>query len=138
MAHHVRSASAVLVYDGGARTPPSQARVRSSAASNAYKGQELADPAAAPESITYDVLTLDGDSLIVTVDVGNGCWTFRLARYPVSPLAGKWKLAGEGALVVGPTAGDVCWWSSTADDVVTLARLLAYIFQLGAYGPLRH
>ncbi len=80
----------------------------------AVNGQELASPGAAPESITYDVLTLDGDNMTVTVEAGDSVWwTFRLIRVSNSPVIGKWKLAGDGAAGVGPTAGDVSWWSST-------------------------
>ncbi len=81
----------------------------------AVNGQELSSPGDAPPSITYDVETLDGDTLIVTVEAGSGVWwTFRLARKPLSPLAGKWKLDGDGAAGVGPTPGSVEWWASTA------------------------
>ena len=46
-------------------------------------GAELVDPLAAPESIVYDVLELEGDIITVTIDVagdGTSWWTYRLAR----------------------------------------------------------
>jgi hypothetical protein len=46
-------------------------------------GAELADPAAAPESVTYDVLDIAGNSMTVTIDVspdGTAWWTYRLTR----------------------------------------------------------
>ena len=79
----------------------------------AVNGQELASPGDTPGSVAYDVLTLDGDNMTVTVDSGTGWWTFRLIRVSNSPVIGKWKLAGDGAAGVGPSSGDVSWWAST-------------------------
>ncbi len=90
----------------------------------AVNGAEL--PAVAvPDSIVYDVISLEGDSMTVTIDVGGGSWwTFRLARQPTSPLAGKWQLSKQGGAGVGPTEGDISWWSTDIDGVVELAVLL--------------
>jgi hypothetical protein len=47
----------------------------------AVNGQELASIADAPESITYEVLTADSETVTVTVETGAGVWwTFRLAK----------------------------------------------------------
>jgi hypothetical protein len=44
-------------------------------------GAELADPAAAPPSITYDVVTLDGGVMTVTIEaIPGNWWTFRYAK----------------------------------------------------------
>ena len=44
-------------------------------------GAELASPAAAPDSVTYDIQTLDDGTLTVTIEsVPDNWWTFRLAR----------------------------------------------------------
>ena len=78
-------------------------------------GGELANPGAAPDSITYTVEILDGDSLTVYIETNAGeWWTFRLARAPVSPLVGKWKLDGEGAAGIGPAPLDTQWFNSSA------------------------
>ena len=49
----------------------------------ALEGRGDTDPLAAPESIIYDVLDLEGDIITVTIDVagdGTSWWTYRLAR----------------------------------------------------------
>ena len=47
----------------------------------AVNGQELSSPADAPDSITYNVLTLDGSSMTVSVETGPGVWwTFNLTK----------------------------------------------------------
>jgi hypothetical protein len=98
-------------------------------------GQELANPGDAPASIIYQVLTLDGDSMTVTVEAGAGVWwTFRLARQPVSPLAGKWKLDGEGAASVGPAPESNEWWESTAANGAGPAERACWFDDIFAFG----
>jgi hypothetical protein len=46
----------------------------------AVNGAELADPAAAPESVTYDVVELIEGSMTVRINVGGGWWEFELAK----------------------------------------------------------
>ncbi|MEK9878117.1 MAG: hypothetical protein VW684_15770, partial [Betaproteobacteria bacterium] len=83
----------------------------------AINGSELADPAAAPDSITYDVLSLSDVNLTVGIETGGGVyWTFRLKRAPESTLTGGWQLDGDGAVLVGPSDGSAIWWSSTEYD----------------------
>ena len=43
-------------------------------------GGELADPADAPESVTYDVVELIGGSLTVRISTGGGWWEFDLVK----------------------------------------------------------
>ena len=44
-------------------------------------GAELASPGAAPDSVTYEVQTLDDGTLTVTIEsVPDNWWTFRLAK----------------------------------------------------------
>ena len=74
----------------------------------AVNGAELTDPAGAPESVTYEVVELVGDSLTVRIDVGGGWWEFRFERVPAVDLSGNWKLDFAG---VGPAAGDTTWFS---------------------------
>ena len=54
----------------------------------------------------------------------------------VSPSwAGDWYIdPTAGALAVGPNAGDLSWWSSSADDVTTRACLFDDIYRFGADG----
>ncbi len=138
VAPHDGSAAGTWVYDEGESTLTVTGTGSHLGLAKAVNDAELGDPAAAPDSITYDVLTLDGDSLTVTVAVGNGWWTFRLTRVSSSPVVGKWKLAGEGALGVGPNSGDTSWWSNSAEDVVTRACLFDDIFHFGGDGSFQN
>ena len=138
VAPHDGSNGAIFQYDEDAGTLKLTGRGAHLGLAKAVNGAELGDPAAAPDSVTYDVLTLDGDSLTVTVAVGNGWWTFRLTRVSSSPVVGKWKLAGEGALGVGPNSGDTSWWSNSAEDVVTRACLFDDIFHFGGDGSFQN
>ena len=50
-------------------------------------------------------------------------------------ISGDWKLAPEaGALAVGPNAGDLSWWSISADDVAARACLFDDVYQFGSDG----
>jgi len=70
-------------------------------------GAELAAPGLAPESITYNVVELIGDSMTVRISIGGGWWEFRLTRVSNLPIAGNWKLNFAG---VGPVEGDTQWF----------------------------
>jgi hypothetical protein len=138
VAPHDGSARAVFDYDEAASTLTLHGKGAHLGLAKAVNGAELADPAAAPESVTYDVLTLDGDNMTVTIDVANGWWTFNLVRVSNSPLAGNWKLDGEGAAGVGPTAGDTSWWVADADAVAARACWFDDVFHFGAGGSFQN
>jgi len=57
--------------------------------------------------------------------VGPVCWNSCEncpAGFTAADIVGSWKLAAEaGALGVGPSSGDVSWWSNSADDLTTRA-----------------
>jgi hypothetical protein len=115
VAPHDGSANAVFVYDETAGTATISGLGAHVGLAKVVNGAELAAPGDAPKAITYTVTTLDGDNMTVTLEAGPGVWwTFRLKRVSNSPLAGNWKLAGEGAASVGPTKGSAEWWSTTA------------------------
>ncbi|MBT8068565.1 MAG: hypothetical protein KJO09_15080, partial [Gammaproteobacteria bacterium] len=102
-------------------------------------GAELGAPAEAPESVTYNVSTLDGDNMTVTIDVGTGWWQYRLVRVSNSPVVGKWRLDTEGGAGVGPAAGDISWWSTDIDGVVeTRACWFDDIYHFGDDGSFRN
>ena len=90
----------------------------------AVNGSELADPAAAPASVTYDVLSLEEDDMTVTIDTagdGSAWWTFNLERATdASALSGKWQLNTSAGAGVGPNSGDISWWNTDAAGVVEL------------------
>jgi hypothetical protein len=102
-------------------------------------GEQLSDPLNAPASIIYQVLTLDGDTMTVTIEANpNEWWTFRIVREPTSPLAGNWKLDGEGAAGVGPAEGDVSWWAADAGAVDLRACWFDDVYEFGADGSFRN
>ena len=105
----------------------------------AVNGGELPN-VATPDTIVYDVLTLDGDSMTVAVEAGAGVWwTFHLVREPVSPLAGKWKLSTQGGAGVGPAPGDLQWWNTDIEGVVEeRACLFNDIYEFGADGSFQN
>ena len=117
VAPHDGSTVGTYVYDEDAGTLTISGKGAHIALPKAVNGQELTNTADTPDSVVYQVLTLDGDSMTVTLETGPGVWwTFRLARVPASPLAGKWKLDGDGAAGVGPSAGSMEWWASVEAD----------------------
>ena len=123
VAPHDGSATATYVWDEAAETLTINGKGAHLGLAKATNGAEISSPGSAPDSITYNILTLtaDGMNMTVTVEAGGGVWwTFNLAKKPVSPLAGNWKLDGAGAAGVGPTAGSMEWW--TADAAVVEAR----------------
>ena len=102
-------------------------------------GAELASPGAAPDSVTYQVETLDATTLTVTIEAAPGnWWTFRFAKEPESPLLGKWKLAGEGAAGVGPAEGDISWWSADAAAVTIRDCWFDDVYEFNADGSFRN
>ena len=117
VAPHDGSTVGTYTYDEDAGTLTIFGKGAHIALPKAVNGQELTTTADTPDSVVYQVLTLDGDSMTVTLETGPGVWwTFRLARVPASPLAGKWKLDGDGAAGVGPSAGSMEWWASVEAD----------------------
>ena len=112
---HDGASTGTYAYDEDAGTLVINGRGSHLGLAKAVNGQELANSGDAPDSITYDVLTLDGDNMTVPLETAPGVWwTFNLKRPPKSPVLGKWKLAGEGAASVGPVAESSEWWASTA------------------------
>ncbi|MDB9978258.1 hypothetical protein OAD80_05855, partial [Porticoccaceae bacterium] len=91
VAPHDGSADATWAWDEAAGTLTINGKGAHLGLAKAVNGQELSDPGAAPDSITYQILTLtaDGMNLTVTVETGAGVWwTFNLAKKPVSPFVG--------------------------------------------------
>lgn len=142
VAPHDGSARAVFEYDEAASTLTIHGRGAHLGLAKAVNGEELASPGAAPESITYQVLTLDGDNMTVTVEAAAGVWwTFNLARVSNSPVAGNWKLDGEGAASVGPAPESSEWWASTAANGAGPAERACWfddVFHFGADGSFQN
>ena len=137
VAPHDGSASATYLWNEAAGTLTITGKGAHLGLAKAVNGQELASSGSAPESITYQILTLtaDGMSLTVTVETAAGVWwTFNLAKKPISPFVGNWKLDGEGAAGVGPTAGSMEWWSSTAANGAGPAERACWFDDVFAFG----
>ncbi len=137
VAPHDGTAAGTWVWDEAAGTLTIKGKGAHLGLPKAVNGQELATPSAAPDSITYNILTLtaDGMNLTVTVETAPGVWwTFNLAKKPVSPFVGTWKLDGAGAAGVGPTAGSMEWFTTDADVVAARACWFDDSFVFGADG----
>jgi hypothetical protein len=79
---------------------------------------ELTSPGDAPESVTYLVDVQDGgDLLVIDIEAGAGVWwRFKMVADSYTPpsgaLEGMWQIQPvAGAMGVGPTQGDISWWS---------------------------
>ena len=136
VAPHDGSSTGSFNYDADNNTLTINGRGSHLGLAKVVNGAELADPASAPDSITYDVLTLDGDNLSVTIEsIPGNWWTFVFERInDTAALQGKWVLDGEGSAGVGPTEGDISWWSLDAAGVVARACWLNDIYEFGADG----
>ena len=112
VAPHDGSNDAVFVYDEEAATLKLTGLGAFLGLPKAANGFELAAPEEAPESITYEVVELVGNSLTVRVYAGGVdpevWWEFRLTRISNLPIVGNWQLDFAG---VGPAAGDTTWFN---------------------------
>ncbi|RZV34665.1 MAG: hypothetical protein EX272_12255 [Chromatiales bacterium] len=139
VAPHDGTSTGTWVYDEAAGTLTIDGRGLHLGLAKVVNGMELASPGDAPDSITYQVLTLDATTLTVTIETAPGnWWTFRFAKEPVSPLLGKWKLDGEGAAGVGPAEGDVSWWSADAAAVALRDCWFDDVYEFNADGSFRN
>ncbi|MDG0970176.1 MAG: carbohydrate binding domain-containing protein, partial [Porticoccaceae bacterium] len=137
VAPHDGSAPASFYYDESAGQLTLTGKGAHLGLPKAVNGQELSSSSSAPDSVTYDVLTLsaDGSYMSVTVETAPGVWwSFNLAKVPVSALAGSWALDGEGAAGVGPTEGSMEWWSADASVVADRACWFDDAFVFGDDG----
>ena len=139
VAPHDGSARAIFEYDEAASQLTLHGQGAHVGLAKTVNGAELTIPSSAPESVTYDVLALDGDNMTVTIDVGTGWWTYNLVRVSNSPLVGNWKLDVDGGAGVGPAAGDISWWSTDIDGVVE-ARACWFddVFHFGGGGAFQN
>ncbi|MEL7185496.1 MAG: hypothetical protein AAFN50_03535, partial [Pseudomonadota bacterium] len=138
VAPHDGSNGAIFEYDEDASTLKLTGTGAHLGLAKTVNGSELASPASAPGSVTYNVTVLDGDTMTVTIDVGTGWWQYRLVRVSNSPLVGKWKLAGEGSAGVGPASGDISWWSLDAAGVTARACWLDDVYHFGDDGSFQN
>ena len=138
VAPHDGSSTGTWSFDEAAGTITINGRGLHLGLAKVVNGLELATPGDAPDSITYQILTLDATTLTVTIETAPGnWWTFRLAKKPVSPLLGKWKLDGEGSAGVGPAEGDISWWSADAAAVTLRDCWFDDVYEFNADGSFR-
>lgn len=135
VAPHDGTAVATYTWDQAAGTVTLNGKGAYLGLAKVFNGGELANPADAPNSITYQVTLSDNDNtMILDISIGGGWWRFKLVKEggPVlSPLVGTWQMAPEaGALGVGPGLGDISWWSNSNDDVAGRACFFddTYVF----------
>jgi hypothetical protein len=139
VAPHDGSATGTWAYNALAGTLTIGGRGLHLGLAKVVNGAELASPGAAPDAITYQVVTLEAETLTVTIETASGTWwTFRFAREPVSPLLGKWVLDGEGAAGVGPAEGDISWWSADAATVALRDCWFDDVYEFNADGSFRN
>jgi hypothetical protein len=128
VAPHDGSNPATYVYDEEAGTVTINGVGAFIGLAKANNTGELANPANAPESITYNLTFIDPNTISVYIEAGAGVfWQYKLVREPAvpTPLTGTWKMASEaGALGVGPSVGDISWFG--CDDACVTARACYY------------
>ena len=95
-----------------------------------------------PATITYSVVSMNSDNTAMTIAVevtkDDGAidfWTYKLVKQVPSAIAGNWKLANEvGSAGVGPSAGNVEWWSLGAGDLTARACFMDDVYVFGTDG----
>ena len=123
VAPHDGSNSATFMYNSEAGTITLNGIGAYLGIPKAVNGAELASPAEAPASVTYNVALMKNNTvMIVDINVGGDAWwRFKLIKdgaAPASPVAGSWSIASEaGAIGVGPGKGDLSWWAIDAAGV---------------------
>ncbi|WP_372773885.1 hypothetical protein [Mangrovibacterium sp.] len=135
VAPHDGTAMATYAYDEAAGTLTIDGKGAYLGLAKVYNGGELLSPDDAVSSITYKAtLSDDNSALTLVIEVDGGWWRFQLVKSSdvvVSPLAGTWQMAPEAdALGVGPSLGDLSYWSNSVDDVTTRACFFddTYVF----------
>lgn len=129
---HDGSNPATYVYDEAAGTVTLNAVGAYLGIAKAYNMGELTTPDDAPESITYIIEFSEGGTRM-TVDIqisDEGWWRYILVKEGgggggSTPWDGTWQVAPEaGSIGVGPTQGDISWWS--IDDAGVADRACYY------------
>ncbi|CAM4154878.1 PKD domain-containing protein [Zobellia nedashkovskayae] len=141
IAPHDGSNPATYTYDEGAGTITLNGVGAFIGIPKPYNGGELASPADAPASITYNIEFLDNDTISFTIDAGGAFWHYKLIRAGevTTPLTGTWQMAQEGgALGVGPANGDTSWWNCDAACVGVRACYYDDLFVFGADGSFQN
>jgi len=139
VAPHDGAVAATYTYDEGAGTVTLNGTGAYLGIPKAYNGGELTNPGDAPESITYIIELSDNDSrMTLDINIGSGWWRFILVKEGggvSDPLDGSWQVAPEaGSLGVGPTQGDISWWSIDDAGVAERACFFDDTYDFNANG----
>jgi hypothetical protein len=138
VAPHDNSNAATWSYDSTAKTITITGTGAYLGLAKPNNGGELTAPADAPNSITYIVSSITETEMTLDLDYGSGFWRFVFAKEqevvvtPDPVLEGSWTLSPQaGAMGVGPTQGDIGWWSNNDADVTARACIFddEYVFE---------
>ena len=136
VAPHDGSNAATYAYDATASTLTVNGLGAHIGLAKVINGAELAGPADAASTITYEITSLTATTMTLDIEVaGGGYWRFKLAKIVPPAIAGDWKLSPEaGAFGVGPAKGDTSWYASGEADIAGRACLFDDIYRFGADG----
>ena len=136
VAAHDGSSDATYIYDSAASTIAVSGLGAHIGLPKVHNNGELVASADAVSSITYSITAMTTDTMTLQVQYsGDAVWQFKLVKVVTSAVAGDWKLSSEaGSLAVGPNAGDLSWWSISADDVTTRACLFDDVYRMTSDG----
>ena len=95
-------------------------------------------------SITYEVSELTDTTMTLDINFGPGYWRFKLVKHTSATgdtsldnelLSGDWMLSPTaGSLGVGPSQGNISWWSTDEAEAFTRACLYDDIFSFNSDG----
>ena len=158
LAPHDGSSSATFTYDESASTLTLTGLGAHLGIPKVVNGGEISNGAPIPDALIYQVTTLTETSMVVDVNFGPGWWRFALNRVgeapdPVQPedpdpqqpeepetpvdgsIIGDWRLIQQqGAIGVGPSKGNIDWWSNSAGDVVNRHCIFDDVYRFDADG----
>lgn len=80
VAPHNGTINATYTYDSEASTIVLKGKGAFLGLPKAINGGELTSPSEAPESVTYEVTLEDAKTMIVSINIGSGFWTYKLVK----------------------------------------------------------
>jgi len=139
VAPHDGSSAATYTYDEAGLTLTLDGLGAHVGLPKATNGAEISSPGDAVSSIVYTIGAKSDTEMALDINMGAGWWRFTLNRVveggSSNPIVGDWQLAqAAGALGVGPTLGDISWWSSSELDLVSRDCLFDDIYRFSDDG----
>ena len=120
VAPHDGTATATWKYNAANKTITIYGKGAYLGLAKVFNGGELAKPADAKDSITYDV-TVNGSKISLDIAIAGGAyWHFEMSKkMPELNPTGLWKLRPVStSMAVGPAKGDYGWWKVPAAEIV--------------------